>query len=99
MPASRSSIRTSAAGIFAQTWSIRSRWAPPPLLLEEIGTACFPGNSLQAPFPLPFVAGGTYIVSHGTGVFQGAKGSGTFECTMAAGDQQHCTFSGALTLP
>jgi hypothetical protein len=67
------------------------------LRLEENGTACFPGNSLRAPFPFPFDADGTFTVRHGTGVFQGAKGSGTWECTNAAGDQQHCTFSGTLT--
>jgi hypothetical protein len=69
------------------------------LRLEEPGTACLPGNSIQAPFPLPVDAEGTFSVSHGTGVFRGAKGSGTFECTMAAGDQQHCTFSGTVMLP
>jgi hypothetical protein len=70
------------------------------LLLEETGTACFPGNSLHSvPFPFPFEAGGTFTVRHGTGVFQGAKGSGTWECTMLAGDQQHCTYGGTLTLP
>jgi hypothetical protein len=70
------------------------------LLLEETGTACFPGNSLHAvPFPFPFDAEGTFTVRHGTGVFQAAKGSGTWECTMLAGDQQHCTYSGTLMLP
>jgi hypothetical protein len=69
------------------------------LRLEEPGTACLPGNSIQPPFPLPVDAEGTFSVRHGTGVFQGAKGSGTFDCTMAAGDQQHCSFSGTLTLP
>src|SRR4029450_6475610 len=70
------------------------------LVLEENGTACFPGTSLHAvPFPFPFDAEGTFTASHGTGVFQGAMGSGTWECTMAAGDQQHCTYSGTLTLP
>jgi hypothetical protein len=69
------------------------------LRLEEDGTACLPGNSITAPFPLPVDADGTFTVKRGTGVFQGAKGSGTFECTMAAGDQQHCAFSGTLTLP
>jgi hypothetical protein len=69
------------------------------LLLEETGTACFPGNSLHAvKFAFPFDAEGTFTVRHGTGVFQGAKGSGTWECTMLAGDQQHCTYSGTLTL-
>ena len=69
------------------------------LRLEENGTACFPGNSLRAPFPFPFDADGTFSVRHGTGVFQGAKGSGTWQCSMAAGDQQHCIYSGVLTLP
>ena len=70
------------------------------LRLEENGTACFPGNSLHAvPFPFPFDAEGTFTVGHGTGVFQAATGSGTWECTMLAGDQQHCTYSGTLTLP
>ena len=69
------------------------------LRLEEPGTGCLPGNSIKAPFPLPVDAEGTFTVKHGSGVFQGAKGSGTFECKMAAGDQQHCTFSGTLTLP
>jgi hypothetical protein len=70
------------------------------LRLEENGTACFPGNSLHAvPFPFPFDAEGTFTVRHATGIFHGAKGSGIWECTMAAGDQQHCTYSGVLTLP
>jgi hypothetical protein len=69
------------------------------LRLEEPGTACLPGNSIKAPFPFPVDADGTFTIRHGTRVFQGAKGSGTFDCTMAAGDQQHCTFSGTLTLP
>jgi hypothetical protein len=43
------------------------------LRLEEPGTACLPGNSIQAPFPLPVDAEGTFSVRHGTGVFQGAK--------------------------
>jgi hypothetical protein len=69
------------------------------LLLEEEGTACLPGNSIQAPFPFPVDADGTFTVMHGNGVFRGAKGGGTLDCTMAAGDQQHCAFSGTLTLP
>jgi hypothetical protein len=68
------------------------------LRLENSLTVCFPGNSLQAPFAFPFDADGTFTVRHGTGVFQGAKGSGTLHVT-AAGDAAHSTFSGTLTLP
>jgi hypothetical protein len=70
------------------------------LQLEERGTVCFPGSSFEVASATngPYHSDGTFTVSHGTGVFQGAKGSGTVDAR-AAGDEQHETLSGTLTLP
>jgi hypothetical protein len=72
------------------------------LSLTEEGTVCFPGKSAEAvgalhSFGNPFEADATYTVTRGTGVFRGAKGSGTDHIT-TAGDAGHSQLSGTLTL-
>jgi hypothetical protein len=70
------------------------------LLLEISGIVCFPGNTFEANMgngePLEVEA--TFNIKLGTGVFQGAKGSGINEAK-GAGDSAHDTFSGTLMLP
>jgi hypothetical protein len=71
-------------------------------LIEE-GTVCFPGNSTFAPgaqqsFGNPFEFQGTYTIRRGTGVFKGAKGTGS-STIKSAGDSGHSTLSGTITLP
>ena len=73
------------------------------LELDEAGTVCFPGNSASAPgaqksFGNPGAIETTFTVSGGTGVFDGATGSGT-DTDMPAGDSGHASLSGTLTLP
>jgi hypothetical protein len=73
------------------------------LELDEVGTVCFPGNSAFAPgaqksFGNPGMIETTFTVSDGTGVFEGATGSGT-DTDMPAGDAGHASLSGTLTLP
>ncbi len=73
------------------------------LRLDEEGTVCFPGQSPFAPgaqhsFGNPADIETTFTVDRGTGVFQGAKGSGT-DSDQNAGDGGHATLSGTLTLP
>jgi hypothetical protein len=73
------------------------------LELDEVGTVCFPGNSSFAPgaqksFGNPGMIETTFTVSDGTGVFEGATGSGT-DTDMPAGDAGHASLSGTLTLP
>jgi hypothetical protein len=70
------------------------------LQLEISGTVCFPGNTFEAAMGNgdPFHAEATFTVKLGTGIFDGAKGSGTNEST-GAGDQAHDAFSGTLTFP
>jgi hypothetical protein len=73
------------------------------LRLDEEGTACFPGASSTAPgaqhsFGNPGEIDATFTVKKGTGVFQGAKGSGTDTVTAVAGDSGHSSLSGTLTL-
>lgn len=71
-------------------------------LLEE-GVVCFPGSSSFAPgaeqsFGNPGEFEGTYTIKRGTGVFKGAKGTGSSR-VIAAGDSGHSTLSGTITLP
>ena len=66
------------------------------------GTACFPGNSQQAPgalksFGNPFTATGPFTVTGGTGVFAGATGSGT-ATLKGAGAHNSVSATGTLTL-
>lgn len=69
------------------------------LQLAESGTVCFPGSSFEVAVTNgPYHSDGTFTVRHGTGAFQGAKGSGTVDAR-AGGDEQHETLSGTLTLP
>jgi len=73
------------------------------LELDEVGTVCFPGNSSFAPgaqksFGNPGKIETTFAVSGGSGVFDGATGSGT-DSDMPAGDSGHASLSGTLTLP
>jgi hypothetical protein len=73
------------------------------LELDEVGTVCFPGKSSLAPgaqksFGNPGVIEMTFSVSGGSGVFEGATGSGTAS-DMPAGDSGHAHLSGTLTLP
>jgi hypothetical protein len=72
------------------------------LTLNEDGMVCFPGNSFFAPgtqqsFGNPGEIDTTFTVKRGTGVFQGAKGSGTDHVT-ASGDSGHSSLAGTLTL-
>jgi hypothetical protein len=73
------------------------------LELDEAGIVCFPGNSSLAPgaqksFGNPGKIETTFAFSGGTGVFDGATGSGT-DSDMPAGDSGHASLSGMLTLP
>ena len=73
------------------------------LVLMETGTVCFPGKSSLAPgtaksFGNPFRIEATFTIVSGTGVFEGAQGSGT-DVNMAAGDTGHSELSGLITLP
>jgi hypothetical protein len=73
------------------------------LELDEVGIVCFPGNSSFAPgaqksFGNPGTIETTFTVSGGTGVFEGATGSGT-DRGMPAGDEGHASLIGTLTLP
>ena len=73
------------------------------LELDEVGTVCFPGSSSFAPgaqksFGNPGKIQTTFTVTDGTGVFEGATGSGT-DTDMPAGDAGHASLSGTLTLP
>lgn len=72
------------------------------LVLLEEGTICFPGESSSAPgslksFGNPFTFEGTFTVVGGTGIFKGAKGSGT-SAIHTAGDAGSSTLSGTITL-
>jgi hypothetical protein len=74
------------------------------LRLDEDGIVCFPGESSNAPgaqhsFGNPGEIDTTFTVKRGTGVFQGAKGSGTDSVNAAAGDNGHSSLSGTLTFP
>jgi hypothetical protein len=71
--------------------------------MDEVGTVCFPGSSSFAPgtqksFGNPGTIRTTFTVSGGTGVFEGATGSGT-DTDRPAGDEGHASLSGTLTLP
>jgi hypothetical protein len=73
------------------------------LTLDELGTVCFPGQSFftsgaQVSFGNPADVETTWTVDRGTGVFRGAKGSGT-DSGQNAGDEGHSTLTGTLTLP
>ena len=73
------------------------------LVTEETGTVCFPGVTFTTPgtahsFGNPGFFTGTYVIVEGTGVFEGATGSGT-SSFKAAGDASHSTLSGRITLP
>jgi len=73
------------------------------LFVDVAGQACYPGNSNAAPgsgksFGNPLRATGTFTVSGGTGVFEGASGSGTATLT-SAGARVRISANGTLTLP
>jgi hypothetical protein len=73
------------------------------LTLDETGTVCFPGQSSFAPgaqmsFGNPADINTTWTVDRGTGVFRGAKGSGT-DSDHNSGDEGHASLKGTLTLP
>jgi len=73
------------------------------LVTEETGTICFPGVTFENPgsflsFGNPGFFTGTYVIVEGTGVFEGATGSGT-SSFKAAGDTSRSTLSGTITLP
>jgi hypothetical protein len=72
------------------------------LVTEETGTVCFPGSSFGTAgsfvsFGNPASFEGTYTIVRGTGVFRGARGSGTSTFTNA-GDAGHASLSGTITL-
>ena len=67
------------------------------------GQVCYPGNSNRAPgslksFGNPLRATGTFTISGGTGVFDGASGSGT-ATLFSAGARVRISATGTLTLP
>jgi hypothetical protein len=72
------------------------------LATEETGTVCFPGSSFGTrgsfvSFGNPASFEGTYTIVRGTGVFRGARGTGT--STFAnAGDAGRASLSGTITL-
>ncbi len=73
------------------------------LVTEETGTVCFPGVTFGTPgsfrsYGNPAFFTGTYTIVEGTGVFEGATGSGT-STFKNAGDVVHATLSGTITLP
>jgi hypothetical protein len=69
------------------------------LLLEISGIVCFPGDTFEnMGNGEPLQVEATFTIKLGTGVFQGAKGSGINEAK-AAGDSAHDIFSGTLTFP
>jgi hypothetical protein len=72
------------------------------LVTEETGTVCFPGSSFGTSgsfvsFGNPASFEGTYRIVSGTGVFRGARGSGT-STFKNAGDAGHASLSGTITL-
>jgi hypothetical protein len=72
------------------------------LVTEETGTVCFPGSTFGTPgslvsFGNPASFEGTYTIVRGTGVFRGARGTGTSTFTNA-GDAGHASLSGTITL-
>ena len=72
------------------------------LVTEETGTVCFPGNSFGTrgsfvSFGNPASFEGTYTILGGTGVFKGARGTGTSTFTNS-GDAGHASLSGTITL-
>ena len=73
------------------------------LTLDDTGVVCFPGASNSTPgslvsFGNPGRFEGTFEVSGGTGVFEGASGSGT-SLFRAAGDSGHASLDGTISLP
>lgn len=73
------------------------------LVLMETGIVCFPGKSSLAPgsaksFGNPFRIEATFTIVSGTGIFEGAQGSGT-DVIMTAGDTGHSELSGLIMLP
>ena len=73
------------------------------LTLDDTGVVCFPGASNTTPgslvsFGNPGRFDGTFEVSGGTGVFEGASGSGT-SLFRAAGDSGHASIDGTISLP
>ena len=73
------------------------------LTLDDTGVVCFPGASNTTPgslvsFGNPGRFEGTFEVTDGTGVFEGASGSGTSRFR-AAGDSGHSTLDGTISLP
>jgi hypothetical protein len=73
------------------------------LVVEADGQVCYPGNSHSAPgvlksFGNPLRFSGTYAITGGTGVFEGASGSGT-ATLKAAGAVIDARATGTLTLP
>jgi len=73
------------------------------LFVDVDGQVCYPGNSNRAPgalksFGNPLRATGTFTISGGTGVFDGASGSGTAALS-SAGARVRITATGTLTLP
>lgn len=73
------------------------------LVTEETGTVCFPGVTFGNPgsfvsYGNPAFFTGTYTILEGTGVFEGATGSGTSRF-QTAGDAALSRLSGTITLP
>ena len=89
-------------GIFVTTIALQD--GSGTLVLEEDDTFCNPGSSADAPgnqlhsFGNPFSIEGTWVVTSGTGVFEGATGSGT-NSGRAGGDAIIDKYAGTIELP
>ena len=73
-------------------------------MTREVYLNCTPGASADSPgnrlhsFGNPVKAEGTFMISAGTGVFEGASGSGTLHLA-AAGDGLVISYDGTITTP
>ena len=74
------------------------------LTTEDSAISCYPGvsaetfGSIEKSFGNPHNAEGTFEIVDGTGVFEGAEGSGTIVGN-DAGDVLNVAYSGTITLP
>jgi hypothetical protein len=73
-------------------------------MTREVYTECTPGASAESAgnrlhsFGNPFQGEGTFVISAGTGVFEGASGGGALS-TRAAGDVYTIRYGGTITIP
>jgi hypothetical protein len=67
------------------------------LTLAENGTVCPPNANADTGTGDPFTVDKTYTITGGTGIFEGAAGSGS-DVNRSAGNSQVSIISGAITL-